>query len=1357
MIHMGKIRAHGRKVIALLLIISLVFGAGVVYPADIVQAASIKLSKTKVKVMVKGTASIKLEGAAAKKVKWASKNKKIATVSGGKIKGIKKGTTEIVATYNKKKYRASVTVSDVPFFESKSVELLATTTKTVTLTGAKASQVKWSSKNKKIATVTRGKIKGIKKGSTTITARYKNKNYTLTAKVLSMPKLSSSKLSLATGKTSKLKLTGATASKTSWKSSNTKVATVSSSGLVKGMKAGTATITAIYYGKAFKCAITVKAAATTSTNKSPYEEPDYTVQDWGGNSSGESDAKVYIKDDYWEQVASYEKGNISLDGSVAESVDTLGSNTSFVNLKYSAANVTKALNPEEETTLGDEDEQGVEVTIPKGVSVSSNRQKISGDIQLRLEKDESYFDAVKLKAYVVNDTGGGDTLNSSDALDTSSGGSGNSSDAGDAGASLESKAPLEEEPAVYRKESVIAERIYLDEESVSLEEEIPPNTDAAESVGNGEPMDGDTTEESVGKTESVGGETAEESFEETKSDAEAGLSEETMGDAESELSEETTDAVESDVSSEALEAVGTDEADRTEGAGDAVQTDETAEGVEVQWENESDGLLEEGEAGRIIEADPILTESAAEDVLEETVEIQTDALSSDEGEISHPIFSEPVTISLPISDYDETDIDRCRGVYYYTDENGSKTAVYLVPDKARLKEDHVAEFSIDHFSTVSVVRLKGMDAYRHAAHLKAINDYNYKERQGLFENQEAMEEMVTGVLRDTGVGDEVASMIYKALGNYGELIELADLSRDSRIDTEEAHKKMQQIVAKKILDVYMQKAGEKVPGLDILTDSAECGVEVYDKCLNGDYDGAYKSVMTAVANNLPLVKYGKFCNAVCEAGADCWTDVNMEEMYKAYCGKEIKWRPGADACDGDLELLESTYAGPFNAYYIQRYKDFCSQENGLSFNELMRDEYKDLRESLRIKFRREWQQEFKERREKDKKIEAAESEIVGFLVACEMYGLLERGRLGFGIENTATADATDYDRVERLLQVKEQIDAIFKAEGMTAEQAFMSNLYTNPKANTNARYADLIKVWLNTDNTVNGRRAALAYIQQTYGKYHLSQTEVSTKLYKRGRLKLYNGAGKDIASKATWTSSDTAIATVDKGVVATLWPGEVTITASYAEREFQCKITVNDPVSITPTSKTLKEGESFSIKVNGLQTPDPAPAFKANNYSTGTLTADPNGTVKCTKGGTGNARIEVTLSKSGCSTRTFVCDVAIQGTGGSESSTGGTFNPVGSFSGTYWRKSTGTTVGATARIVKSTPAAAGYTSFTDDGTWYEIWYENAAGVGSNNTIIRIDSSTGKITYGNVNGTFTNNGNKLEITNALGSFKYVLTK
>ncbi len=76
-------------------------------------------------------------------------------------------------------------------------------------------------------------------------------------------KLSSKEATIYIGMTKTLKATVTGASKkVTWKSSNTKVATVNSSGKVTPKKAGTCTITAKANGKTVKCKITVKQMAT---------------------------------------------------------------------------------------------------------------------------------------------------------------------------------------------------------------------------------------------------------------------------------------------------------------------------------------------------------------------------------------------------------------------------------------------------------------------------------------------------------------------------------------------------------------------------------------------------------------------------------------------------------------------------------------------------------------------------------------------------------------------------------------------------------------------------------------------------------------------------------------------------------------------------------------------------------------------------------------------------------------------------------------------------------------------------------------------------------------------------------------
>lgn len=71
---------------------------------------TVKLNKSKLTVQTGKTTKLKLQNTK-KKVKWSSKNKKVATVnSNGVVKGIAVGKTTIIAKCNKKKYVCKVTV-----------------------------------------------------------------------------------------------------------------------------------------------------------------------------------------------------------------------------------------------------------------------------------------------------------------------------------------------------------------------------------------------------------------------------------------------------------------------------------------------------------------------------------------------------------------------------------------------------------------------------------------------------------------------------------------------------------------------------------------------------------------------------------------------------------------------------------------------------------------------------------------------------------------------------------------------------------------------------------------------------------------------------------------------------------------------------------------------------------------------------------------------------------------------------------------------------------------------------------------------------------------------------------------------
>ena len=121
-------------------------------------------------------------------------------------------------------------------------------------------KVKFTSSNKKVATVTsKGVVKAKKAGKTTITVKVGNytKKVVIQVKKPSL-KLAKSSATIKKGKTVKIKATATPSGKVIYKSSNKKVATVTAKGVVKGKKKGTATITVTSNGVSKKFKVKVK-------------------------------------------------------------------------------------------------------------------------------------------------------------------------------------------------------------------------------------------------------------------------------------------------------------------------------------------------------------------------------------------------------------------------------------------------------------------------------------------------------------------------------------------------------------------------------------------------------------------------------------------------------------------------------------------------------------------------------------------------------------------------------------------------------------------------------------------------------------------------------------------------------------------------------------------------------------------------------------------------------------------------------------------------------------------------------------------------------------------------------------------
>ena len=235
---------------------------------------SLTLNKTVLPLQPKKTekltATVSPSDADNKTVKWTTSNSAVATVnSNGKVTAKGKGTAIIKATaadgsgenatckvtvVTPKRSVSSVTLNK----RSLTMQVGKTQTLSVTVkpTNADIRNVIWTSSNTKVATVdSKGKVKAIGKGTATITATAADgsgKNaackVTVVKKIVTgvtiKCKANTVKVKKTLTLTATVKPTNADINGVTWKSSNTKVATVDSNGKVCGIKKGTVTITA---------------------------------------------------------------------------------------------------------------------------------------------------------------------------------------------------------------------------------------------------------------------------------------------------------------------------------------------------------------------------------------------------------------------------------------------------------------------------------------------------------------------------------------------------------------------------------------------------------------------------------------------------------------------------------------------------------------------------------------------------------------------------------------------------------------------------------------------------------------------------------------------------------------------------------------------------------------------------------------------------------------------------------------------------------------------------------------------------------------------------------------------------------
>lgn len=235
------------KLLALILVVVMVF------PIELSAASKVKLNKSSIVLSKNQSYMLKVSDTKVKP-KWSTSDKKKVTVtSKGKVTAQKEGVATVTAKVGSKKYKCTVTVVNASY------KICLNNTYTIKTKGLKG-KIVWKSSNKKYVEVnSKGRIKGKRVGEALITAKAGKRIYRIKVTVLPTT-ISNTKKTIEVGIPYQLKLKKIS-EKIRWYSSNVKIASVSSKGIVKGIAPGRATITAKIAQGSLSCSVTVKKMA----------------------------------------------------------------------------------------------------------------------------------------------------------------------------------------------------------------------------------------------------------------------------------------------------------------------------------------------------------------------------------------------------------------------------------------------------------------------------------------------------------------------------------------------------------------------------------------------------------------------------------------------------------------------------------------------------------------------------------------------------------------------------------------------------------------------------------------------------------------------------------------------------------------------------------------------------------------------------------------------------------------------------------------------------------------------------------------------------------------------------------------
>jgi hypothetical protein len=163
----------------------------------------------------------------------------------------------------------------------------------LTLTSTKQT-IKWATSDNKIVTVSsNGVVKGIKRGTATVTASVGSSKYDCKVTVVN-PEISKTSLNLAVTDTDYLSIKGSSG-QVIWKSADNDVVTVNKNGFIYAKGKGTTKITGKYKGKSYVCKVTVgKKVLHASTTSITCSRETQIMISWDFSTSSDDD-QIYFQ------------------------------------------------------------------------------------------------------------------------------------------------------------------------------------------------------------------------------------------------------------------------------------------------------------------------------------------------------------------------------------------------------------------------------------------------------------------------------------------------------------------------------------------------------------------------------------------------------------------------------------------------------------------------------------------------------------------------------------------------------------------------------------------------------------------------------------------------------------------------------------------------------------------------------------------------------------------------------------------------------------------------------------------------------------------------------------------------------